>query len=263
MAPIIVLIFILVVAIIVWKWKPAPPLPVFILTDEHRRILQEHVLFYQRLDENGKLRFEQKIAAFLRYVRIEGVGASIDDMDRIFVASSAVIPIFGFPDWHYRNLTDVLIYPDTFNDTFKFEGKDRNILGMVGSGYMNGKMILSQHALREGFLNNSDKSNTAIHEFVHLLDKADGAVDGIPEYLLQHQYTIPWLDLMQQQIKEIRTNHSDINPYAATEKSEFFAVASEYFFERPELLQEKHPQLYEYLQKIFHQSPAEPSRKAS
>lgn len=255
MAPFLILSFILVVCVIIWRWKPKPPLPVFILTDEHRNILQTEVRFYQHLDEKGKLRFEQKVAEFLRHVRIEGVGATINDMDRIFVASSAVIPIFGFPDWQYRNLTDVLIYPDTFNESFQFEGKDRSILGMVGSGYMNGKMILSQNALRQGFLISNDKSNTAIHEFVHLLDKADGAVDGIPEYLLQHQYTIPWIDLMQQQINEIRSNHSDINPYGATEKSEFFAVASEYFFERPDLLQEKHPQLYEYLTKIFHQSP--------
>ncbi len=258
MAPFLILLLIVVVSVIIWKWKPKPKMPVFVLTDQHRTILREQVRFYQHLDEPGRWRFEQRVAAFLSAVRIAGIGTAIDDTDRIFVAASAVIPIFGFPDWQYNNLTDVLIYPDTFNESFQFEGKDRNILGMVGSGYMNGKMLLSQRALREGFQVNNDKSNTAIHEFVHLLDKADGAVDGIPEYLLAHQYTIPWISLMQQQIDEIRANHSDINPYGASDKSEFFAVAAEYFFERPELLKEKHPELYSMLEKIFHQSPASP-----
>lgn len=256
MAPVLILLFIVIVSIIIWRWKPARKFPVFVLTDAHRAILQQEVRYYQHLNDADKQRFEKKVAQFLGEVRIEGVGASIDDTDRIFVAASAVIPIFGFPDWHYGNLTDVLIYPDTFNEEFQFEGTNRSILGMVGSGYMNGKMILSQHALRQGFQVSNDKSNTAIHEFVHLLDKADGAVDGIPEYLLAHQYTIPWIDLMQQKIEEIRAHQSDINPYGATEKSEFFAVAAEYFFERPELLQEKHPRLYECLEKIFHQSPS-------
>ncbi len=127
----------------------------------------------------------------------------------------------------------MLVYPDTFNEEFKFEGKDRAIMGMVGSGYMNGKMILSQAALRQGFEITSDKNNTAIHEFVHLLDKSDGAVDGIPENLLAHQYAIPWMHLMQQQIEEIRKNQSDINPTALPDKSEFFAVISEYFSKGP------------------------------
>ena len=255
MTPLYILIGIAAVCIIIWKWKPKakPPVP---LSKDDVDILSQHVHFYQRLNEPARQRFREKVGSFLANVRIEGVGATIDERDRIYVASSAVIPIFGFPEWEYRNLTDVLIYPDTFNQEFKFEGADRAILGMVGSGYMNGKMILSQQALRQGFEVTSDKNNTAIHEFVHLLDKSDGAVDGIPENLIAHQYAIPWMHLMQQQIEEIRKNRSDINPYGASDKSEFFAVISEYFFERPDLLKEKHPQLYEYLEMIFKQDPA-------
>lgn len=255
MAPIYILIGIAAVCFFLWTYKPAKKKPVE-LTGSDNDILATHVRFYQRLDDAGKQRFREKVGSFLANVRIEGVGAAIEERDRIYVAASAVIPIFGFPEWEYRNLTDVLIYPDTFNTDYKFEGNNRSILGMVGSGPMNGKMILSQRALREGFEVTNDKNNTAIHEFVHLLDKSDGAVDGIPENLLAHQYSIPWLNLMQEQIEEIRKNRSDINPYGASDKSEFFAVISEYFFERPELLKEKHPALYEYLEMIFKQDPA-------
>ena len=115
-------------------------------------------------------------------------------------------------------------------------------------------MILSKKALHHGFSNETDKKNTAIHEFVHLIDKTDGAVDGIPELLLEKQYVIPWIDLIKQKIDEIYEQKTDINPYGATNKAEFFAVISEYFFERPKLLKRKHPKLYELLEEIFNQN---------
>lgn len=143
-----------------------------------------------------------------------------------------------------------------FNDKFETTGDERRILGMVGTGYMDGKMILSKKALHFGFKNESDKKNTAIHEFVHLIDDLDGSIDGVPKLLLNRQYTIPWLDLINKKIEEIYNNQSDINPYGATNKQEFFAVTSEYFFERPKLLAKKHPELYQLLETIFNQDMA-------
>jgi Mlc titration factor MtfA (ptsG expression regulator) len=122
---------------------------------------------------------------------------------------------------------------------------------MVGEGAMNGTMILSKPALHQGFLNETDKNNTAIHEFVHLIDKTDGAIDGIPENLLGKQYILPWINLIAKEIEQINKGKSDINPYGATSQTEFFAVASEYFFERPQLLKSKHPELYVLLERIF------------
>ena len=112
-------------------------------------------------------------------------------------------------------------------------------------------MLLSKHALQQGFYNKTDKSNTAIHEFVHLLDKSDGDTDGIPHVLLDKQYVLPWINLAYEQMQQIIKGRSDINPYATMNKAEFFAVAAEYFFERPELLEEKHPKLYEILKEMF------------
>lgn len=217
------------------------------------KLLSDNVDFYIRLDGEKKQRFEQKIAHFLAIVKIEGVGLELKPLDRLLVAASAVIPIFGFDDWEYKNLTNVLLYPDTFNKDFQFEGGERNIMGMVGSGFMNGQMILSLTALRHGFSKSAGKENTGIHEFVHLLDKSDGAVDGIPSNLLAHEYTLPWVKLMHEKIAEIEDDKSDINPYALTNEAEFFAVVSEYFFEQPEILKDKHPRLYDMLSKTFGQ----------
>jgi Mlc titration factor MtfA (ptsG expression regulator) len=223
---------------------------------DYSELLNNHVHYYQKLDEAARKRFAVLIQDFLEYVRIEGVEIVVTDVDRVLIASSAIIPIFGFPYWKYKNLTNVILYPYTFDRDFQFEGGSRNILGMIGSGYMNGQMLLSREALIKGFSNGSGKENTAVHEFVHLLDKSDGATDGIPENLMAHQYTIPWLKMMHYEMHRIAAGKSDINPYAITNEAEFLAVAAEYFFEKPDKFQQMHPELYQLLSVMFQQSPA-------
>ncbi len=230
---------------------------------EWKTILVSNVSFYNNLSKTNKKLFEFKVHEFLMNCRITGVETNITETDKILVAASAIIPIFSFPQWQYHNIDEVLIYPDSFNEQFHTSGENRSILGMVGTGYMEGKMILSQKALHHGFKNNNDKKNTAIHEFVHLIDKSDGQTDGIPSLLLEQQYVIPWIDLIHNKIDDIYKNESDINPYGATNKTEFFAVAAEYFFERPKLLKRKHPKLYQVLEKTFNQKLADKERAHS
>lgn len=218
-----------------------------------RIILNTHISFYRSLSDIEKERFEYKIQEFLLNYKITGVKTTINITDKLLVASSAIIPIFAFDTWRYLNLNEVLIYPTMFNEKFETEGSNRKILGMVGNGYMEGIMILSQQALKLGFQNESDKKNTAIHEFIHLIDKTDGPIDGIPSSLMEKQYAIPWIDFINKKLDEIYDGKSDINPYGGTNRAEFFSVASEYFFERPKLLKRKHPELYKLLKKIFNQ----------
>lgn len=217
-----------------------------------RTILQQQVVFYNGLSETEQQRFEQNIQIFLAEKRITGIKTGIDDKIRVLVAASAIIPIFGFEEWEYDNLGEVLIYPNTFSKDYEIEGEGRNVLGMVGTGVMRNVMILSKKALLDGFSNAKDGKNTAIHEFVHLIDASDGDFDGIP-LLLDKQYITPWLDLMYQEIQNINQGTSSLNPYGATNEIEFFAVASEYFFEKPMVMKKKYPELYTMLVRIFHQ----------
>ena len=222
----------------------------------YKQVLLEQVPFYQQLDETKKTEFEDRVQRFLSQTKITGINTVVEDLDKTLIAASAIIPIFNFPDWEYIHLHEVLLYPDSFNHEFEQKGNSRNVLGMVGSGALNHVMILSQHQLRQAFINRTGKDNTAIHEFVHLVDKTDGDIDGIPAFILEKKYIQPWLQLMQHEINLINEDRSDIDPYGATNEAEFFAVVSEYFFERPKLLKEKHPELYELLEKIFCKQPA-------
>ncbi len=226
-----------------------------ILPEGYREMLLAHVAFYRGLDEAGKTRFEEKIKELLGYIHIHGVKTEVTDLDRLLIASSGVIPIFGFPEWKYYNLRDILLYPGAFNETDFSTKENSDILGMVGNGTMQRMMILSKPALHYGFDSSSGKENTGIHEFVHLLDKEDGDVDGLPEALLQKQFTLPWLNLVAEEIEAIRKGSSDINAYGVKNKAEFFAVAAEYFFEQPGSFQIHHPALYELMTQIFNQHP--------
>ena len=223
--------------------------------EEKIKLLAENVAFYQNLNAEKKALFEAKMKKFLSHVRITGVKTKVEKLDEVLVAAGAIIPIFAFKNWEYTNLNEVLLYPDSFNSEFHQQGNERSFAGMVGTGPMQNVMILSQHELRQGFLNSTDTSNTAIHEFVHLVDKTDGETDGIPENLMDQKYVLPWLEMIHKKINEIQEGKSDINPYGITNQAEFFAVASEYFFERPDLLKENHPELYNLLEKIFRQQP--------
>jgi MtfA peptidase len=255
MTPFLAIIIIVVAATCVVLYKK--PLKKIQLPAGYKNLLAIHVAFYRALDEVGKLRFEEKIREFLGYVRIEGINTSVTDLDRLLVASSAVIPIFRFPQWRYYNLRDVLLYGDSFNaDDFSMSGHGRDTLGMVGNGPMQLQMILSKPALHRDFDDSSGKENVGIHEFVHLLDKEDGAVDGLPEALLNKKYTVPWLHLMADSIAAIKAGKSDINIYGAKNEAEFFAVAAEYFFERPDLFQMNHPELFDLMTQIFRSPPA-------
>ena len=131
------------------------------------------------------------------------------------------------------------MYPNSFNQSHETSGDDRQILGMVGNGYMEGVVILSKRALHHGFSNKTDKNNTAIHEFVHILDKQDGNIDGVPQVLMDNASTMPWVEMIRKKMEEITDKESDIRPHGATNQQEFFAMASEYFFERPALLRSK------------------------
>jgi MtfA peptidase len=247
----ILIIFLLAVIYLVYFLQKKKVTVTDSLPAQLKNILEKNVPFYQQLNKIKQTEFEQRAAHFLTQVKITGVKTVVEDIDRVLIAASAIIPIFNFAGWQYKNLHEVLLYPDSFSHEFEQDGEGRNILGMVGSGAMNHVMILSQFELRQSFTNETGKNNTAIHEFVHLVDKTDGDIDGVPEALLGRQYIKPWLQMMRQKIQEMYDDNSDIDPYGTTNEAEFFAVVSEYFFERPELLKEKHPELYELLLKIF------------
>lgn len=244
-----VLILIVVVALFALSLRKKRPYVQ--LTDQEKAILLNHVKFFRSLNEEDQLLFEKRVTSFLSSVKITGVNAVVEEADRIFIAAGAVIPVFRIPDWEYINLHEVLVYPGAFNMDFEQQGVDRHIAGLVGTGPYQHVMVINKWQIRQGFLDQVTAHNTAIHEFVHLIDKMDGNIDGIPEIILDPGLVARWKQLMAQTMNRMRQTGTEINPYGATNEAEFFAVISEYFFEQPGLLKSNHPELYELLCRIY------------
>ncbi|MFT5779583.1 MAG: Mlc titration factor MtfA (ptsG expression regulator) [Crocinitomicaceae bacterium] len=225
-----------------FKRKPGRPFP-----HQWRDILVERIEFYNRLNPAKKIEFETKVHIFLLNVNIVGVDTEVTHQDRILVAAGAVIPIFGFAHWHYVNLQEVQIYPDKF----LIPKTDKHATGLVGWGAMEGKMMLSRKALEFGFYDQSDNKNVAIHEFIHILDKQDGQMDGVLDQVMNEVDIQPWLQMINQKMNQIGVKQSSIRNYGASNKAEFLAVVSEFFFENPEKMKSEHPGLYMALDSFF------------
>jgi len=241
----------LIVLIILFVFRISLVKEIIFLPEHYRELLTDYVKFYRQLDDKGKERFEKRVEQFLSAVKITGVNAIAEDLDKLLIASGAIIPVFAISDWQYINLHEVLLYPGAFNEDFEQGGSDRPVAGMVGTGAMQYVMIITKWQLRQGFINEQDTHNTAIHEFVHLIDKMDGTMDGVPEIILERKYKEQWKNMMDTTIGQMKAYGSDIDMYGATSPVEFFAVISEYFFEQPGLLKANHPDLYEMLERIY------------
>ncbi len=221
---------------------------------EWEAVLQAEVIFFRSLQPDDQVRFRRELQVFLGEKLITGIKTEVDTTTRVLAAASAIIPIFGFPEWEWDQISEILIYPSRYNKDYQFDdAQGRNTLGQVGTGYMNRLMILSKPDLLQGFRNPGDKRNVGLHEFAHLVDKSDGTIDGLPGVGLDRKAVGPWIELVRRKMEEIDRGDSDINDYGATNPEEFFAVASEYLFERPGIMQRKHPELYVMLAKVFNQ----------
>ena len=219
-------------------------------------ILRERIPYYASLEAAERTRFQHLVALFLSEKPIHGVGCAIDDTCRLLVAASAIIPVFAFPGWEYTTLRKVLIRPEPFDAEFGGEAAapgSARALGMVGaSGWFDGVMILALPDLLAGFAEGAGKHHVGIHEFAHLIDRSDGAIDGVPA-TLPRACLRPWTTLVHEHLAHRAGADSGLPAYGYTNEAEFFAVASEYFFQSPVELARRDPPLYALLERVFRQ----------
>ena len=149
----------------------------------------------------------------------------------------------------YDDLRTVVIYPSHY----KHPDSDSVILG---EAHRWGQVILSWDAVEAGLANPGDGHNTAMHEFAHVFDFADGAGDGTPELHGRSDYRV-WAKVFSARYFQLRAKPGKnvLRPYGATNEAEFFAVATEAFFEKPRQLKQKAPDLYEELQRYYRVDP--------
>jgi Mlc titration factor MtfA (ptsG expression regulator) len=219
--------------------------------------LIENIEFYKFLSKTDKKVFEDRISLFVTDIIITEIGKEVPSRDVcLYVASSAVITFWGLPYWNYGRLSEVLVYPNNFTHENQIDSRGEVMSKVHQGGLMDTTMILSMPALVAGFKNSNDKKNVGIHEFAHLIDKADGIIDGIPVNL-EVETRDKWIELFSKEFTEIRNKSNDINSYGATNLPEFFAVVIEYFKESPSRLEQNHKKLFDLLSDYFNVRPSD------
>ncbi len=215
--------------------------------------LEGHIPLYARLGRAGRARFERDVQIVLAEARFEGVdGLEVTDDLRLGVAGGVALLLHGRPEWELGLDRTFLFYPGHFGDDYT--ALDPAYDGMV---HPQGPVILSAPAVRESWARPEDGSNVVLHELAHLFDYDDLYADGIPS-LLDSGSVEAWVALVRRETALIERGQSLLRRYAATNPAEFFAVATEVFFERPAALAERHPELFETMTALYGLDPRPP-----
>lgn len=222
-----------------------------------RKVLLRRVPYYERLDEGGRRSFEFDVQVFLDeqtiYAPAAGGGmVPVDDDIRVLIAASAAMLLHGRPDLEWPTVRDIVVYPTKFDEDYTIGEGD--IAGMV---HAQGPVLISKRDLVHGFRRPHDGHNVALHELAHVLDFGTGAADGLPTGL-EFVAAAPWVEVVADRLKTVRRKkyRHVLRDYAGTNEAELFAVAVEAFFEQPNRLRQRDPELYGMLRDYFNQDPA-------
>lgn len=219
--------------------------------------------FFHRLDERGQQRIRDDLRVLVDEKNWEGCGGlEMTDEIRVTIAAQASLLLLNIEHDYYRDAESILVYPSAYKTS-----PSRDAAGVVREGQANlgeawrrGPVVLSWDATLHGALDPKDGHNLVLHEFAHKLDMLDGAADGTPP-LDDNDQVAQWVKTMTREYAALRKDAEDgrasvLDTYGATNPAEFFAVATECFFEKSRQLKQRHPRLYECLQDYYQQDPA-------
>jgi len=215
-----------------------------------REFLLERYDHYERLDAAWRARFEDDVRIFVAEKRITGIGLEATPELRLLVAASAVTLSVGWPDYEWDQLTEVLLYPDDFDRDYNVGAEE-----LAGQAHSEGTLILSVPSLEESFEYPDDAYHVGIHEFTHLLDLEQARFGGIPAGL-QGDSAREWVEVAEREMARMSKGRSAFDEYGADDPVEFLGVAVEAFFEVPQRVRRRHPDVYRLLSEYFRQDPA-------
>lgn len=238
-----------------------------------RVILQKMVSHYSYLNEHDQDHLEKLIQIFIAEKNFEGCGGlEITDTVKVTIAAEACMLLLGLSHDLYKKLDSILVYPSTVvipeSRVSMFTQSPevtRNEVAILGQAFMRGPVILIWDAVKLGAKHPERGHNVVYHEFAHIIDMYDGKADGTPILSSRNQYK-KWAKICTKEyflLKE-RTQKGKktfLDSYGATNEPEFFAVATEFFFDKPVKMKKKHPSLYSLLQGFYNQDPASRTKR--
>ncbi len=226
-----------------------------------QNILNQRFAIVQRLATEQKKQIFGYMQVFLDRVTFEGCGGlDVTEEIRVTIAAQACLLLVGREQKVYPKLKTILVYPHTYTSGAKgMFGGDNGEGSRLGESWVCGVVVLSWNSVVGGARNLEDGHNVTLHEFAHQLDQADGASDGAPVLRDRSAY-VSWARVLSADYETLRKKTKRgkcdvMDRYGATNPAEFFAVATETFFEKPRQLETKHPELFAELQAYYHVNP--------
>jgi Mlc titration factor MtfA (ptsG expression regulator) len=219
--------------------------------------------FFDRLTSVEQSSLIEKVKLFLDQKRFYGcAGLRITDEIRLTIAAEACLLILNHQGEIYPGLTAILVYPSAFvvnhseedeDGVVSFESRD-----LQGESWDNGRVILAWDAVTHGAADFADGNNVVLHEFAHQLDALSGQADGSPP-LAANSFK-SWARVLSQNFEDLQSRSerglpTAMDTYGATNPAEFFAVATETFFEKPNELYDQRPDLFEELRLYYRVDP--------
>lgn len=229
------------------------------------RILEGRVPYYGMLPPPDRARLHGHMQVFLAEKNFEGCGGlEMRDEIRVIVAAHACILELNRDTRYYPRLYSVLVYPYDFivhgpvhdDGVLDVEGEEVR----VGEAWSHGAVIFSWDGMVKGVMHDQDGYNVLFHEFAHQIDMENGEPDGYPP-IRDAALRRDWAEVMPREFERLqvdvdRGRRTVLDEYGAEDPAEFFAVATETFFEASARLEQRHPELYGVLRRFYRQDPA-------
>jgi MtfA peptidase len=229
-------------------------------------IIERNVSFYKCLPDADRRELQGLVQVFLGEKVFEGCGGlELTDEIKVTIAAQACLLLLHRQTDIYPRLITILVYPSAYlAKAVEPIGSGAVLEGdaiHLGESWSSGVVVLSWDDVRAGASDIHDGQNLVLHEFAHQLDREDGAINGTPLLDQRSQY-VAWARVLNVEFERLRRDRwlgraTVLDEYGATNPAEFFAVATECFFEKPRVLQKRHPELYDELKRFYRQDPAQ------
>jgi hypothetical protein len=226
------------------------------------RILQRRVPLAQRLPAPLRRRLLGLIQVFIADKPFIGcAGLQVDDEMRVTIAAQACLLLLGQSgEACYPRLRQVLVYPEPFvvprRQLLPGGVVSEQLQALAGESWAQGQVLLAWSEVLAGAAEPADGRNVVLHEFAHQIDQDSGDADGRP-WQRDEAARQRWAAVVGEGLARLRESPSEaLDAYGSTDPAEYFAVATEAFFERAQALREAAPPLYEELARLYRLNPA-------
>ena len=235
--------------------------------DSWLRLVERRVPVYRRLSADDQQELLGHARVLLEEKHFEGAGGLLmRDEVRVTIAAQAALLLLRREADYFPRLQSIIVYPTGYvaHESAPDEGGiwtegDESLLGHTQRDLR--ALVLAWDEVKAGAADPDDGHNLVLHEFAHQLDFEDGSTDGTPALDTGAQVR-SWGQVLGEELEALRDaadagERTLLDPYGAEDPAEFFAVATETFFERAAELRDRHPRLYDELRRFFRQDPAE------